>query len=47
MSRFVDMLTNFAVIVLATAITALSIGISLLVTGFIWLGVTSVWGMIF
>ena len=47
MSRFVDMLTNFAVIVLATAITASSIGISLLITGFIWLGVTSVWGMIF
>ncbi|MBM6615614.1 hypothetical protein JTF06_12030 [Desemzia sp. RIT804] len=47
MQRILESATKFTVVVIAAAIVIASIGVALLIAGWIWLGVESVWGMIF
>lgn len=47
MDKFIDAITNIGMIVIATAVTAIIIGIALMIVGWVWLGVDSVWNMIF
>lgn len=47
MDKFIDVITNIGMLVIATAVTAIIIGIALMIVGWVWLGVGSVWNMIF
>lgn len=47
MNKLIEVATLIAAILLHLIVIGISVGVALLIFGWIWLGVQSVWGMIF